>query len=103
MEVFPHDGRTWKRFPEGAVDRREADGSGERHGPVGGMRPGDAVMFARLDLAETLGIWRNATGRVVKTHPAADHRADDPATVDVKFEGHETLQAYLPAMFRRVN
>ncbi|KQT58704.1 MULTISPECIES: hypothetical protein [Methylobacteriaceae] len=63
------------------------------------MSPGDAVRFARLDLAETLGIWRNATGRVVGIHPA-DGAAD---TVDVEFEGHEILQAYLPAMFRRVN
>ncbi|GJE75428.1 MULTISPECIES: hypothetical protein [Methylorubrum] len=100
MEVFPHDGRTWKRFPDGAAAARQG---AERGGPVGGMRPGDAVMFARLDLAETLGIWRNATGRVVGTH-AADGVSDGAAdTVDVKFEGHETLQAYLPAMFRRVN
>lgn len=100
MEVFPHDGRTWKRFSEGAsAGRRGA----ESDGPVGGMSPGDAVRFARLDLAETLGIWRNATGRVVGTHPsngAADGAAD---TVDVEFEGHEILQAYLPTMFRRVN
>lgn len=96
MEVFPHGGRTWKRFSERAsVGRRGA----ERSGPVGGMSPGDAVRFARLDLAETLGIWRNATGRIVGTHPA-DGAAD---TVDVKFEGHETLRAYLPAMFRPVN
>lgn len=63
------------------------------------MKPGDQVMFARLDLAETLGIWRHATGRVVGIHPAPGHAA----TVDVKFEGHETLQEYLPAVFRRVN
>lgn len=100
MEVFPHDGWTWKRFSDGAAAALQGT---ERSRPVGGMSPGDAVMFARLDLAETLGIWRNATGRVVGTHPAngaADGAAD---TVDVKFEGHETLQAYLPAMFRRVN
>ncbi|SFL39364.1 hypothetical protein SAMN04488125_11433 [Methylorubrum salsuginis] len=96
MEVFPHDGRTWKRFSDGAsAGRRGA----ERDGPTDGMSPGDAVRFARLDLAETLGIWRNATGRVVGIHPA-DGAAD---TVDVEFEGHEILQAYLPAMFRRVN
>ena len=57
------------------------------------------LLDLRLDLAETLGIWRNATGRVVGIHPS-EGEAD---TVDVEFEGHEILQAYLPAMFRRVN
>ncbi len=96
MEVFPHDGRSWKRF---SVPRPAGRRGAERSGPVGGMSPGDAVRFARLDLAETLGIWRNATGRVVGIHPS-EGEAD---TVDVEFEGHEILQAYLPAMFRRVN
>ena len=100
MEVFPLEGRTWKRFSDGTSAGRPAV---ERGGPVGGMSPGDAVMFARLDLAETLGIWRNATGRVVGIHPASGPASDGAATIDVKFEGHETLQAYLPAMFRRVN
>ena len=60
-----------------------------------GIRQGDAVVFARLDLAEFLGIWRHARGRVVGVRAAT-------GTVDVKFEGHATLQEYLPAMFRRV-
>lgn len=100
MEVFPLEGRTWKRFTDGTSAGRSG---AEGNGPVGGMSPGDAVMFARLDLAETLGIWRNATGRVVGTHTASGPAGGEPDTVDVKFEGHETLQAYLPAMFRRVN
>lgn len=60
-----------------------------------GIRQGDAVMFARLDLAELLGIWRHAKGRVVGVQAAS-------GTVDVKFEGHATLLEYLPAVFRRV-
>jgi hypothetical protein len=27
----------------------------------------------------------------------------DAATLDVKFEGHETLERYLPDLFRRVH
>ncbi len=100
MEVFPLDGRTWKRFSVSPSAGREGP---ERSGPVGGMSPGDAVRFARLDLAETLGIWRNATGRVVGTHPANGATEGAADTVDVEFEGHEILQAYLPTMFRRVN
>ncbi|GJE28502.1 hypothetical protein [Methylobacterium organophilum] len=63
------------------------------------MKPGDAVVFARLDLAETLGIWRNAKGRVVGIRTGYGRAP----TVDVKFDGHETLQEYLPTVFRRVN
>ena len=58
---------------------------------------GDEVVFARLDLAEVLGIWRNATGRVVETHG----RPGDVATLDVKFEGHETLHGYLATLFKK--
>ncbi len=61
------------------------------------MAPGDQVVFARLDVAEALGIWRHATGRVVGTHD----RPGGGRTVDVKFEGHEMLQSYLPALFEK--
>ncbi|GJD45492.1 hypothetical protein AFCDBAGC_3366 [Methylobacterium cerastii] len=59
---------------------------------------GDQVIFARLDVAEALGIWRHALGRVVETH------AEAPAaslTLDVKFDGHETLHRYLPDLFKK--
>jgi hypothetical protein len=59
---------------------------------------GDQVVFERLDVAEVLGIWRHARGRVVSTHGQGG-RAQ---TIDVKFEGHETLKRYLPDLFRRV-
>ncbi|MEE7448702.1 hypothetical protein MRF4_13290 [Methylobacterium radiotolerans] len=62
------------------------------------MMQGDAVVFARPDLAEILGIWRHARGRVVGVHRAGDA----PATVDVKFQGHDTLERYLPDLFRPV-
>ncbi|KMO36372.1 hypothetical protein VQ02_15540 [Methylobacterium variabile] len=62
------------------------------------MTRGDEVVFERLDLAEVLGIWRHAKGRVVGIH-GQDGRAP---TIDVKFDGHETLQRYLPDLFRRV-
>ena len=58
---------------------------------------GDEVVFARLDLADVLGIWRNATGRVVETHD----RPGDATTLDVKFEGHEMLQDYLATLFKK--
>ena len=32
------------------------------------VAPGDEVVFDRLDLAEILGIWRHARGRVVGLH-----------------------------------
>lgn len=60
---------------------------------------GDEVVFDRLDLAEILGIWRHARGRVVGLH----RPWGAAATVDVKFEGHETLERYLPDLFRRVH
>lgn len=62
------------------------------------MSQGDEVVFERLDLAEILGIWRHARGRVVGLRGPGDA----PATVDVKFDGHDTLEAYLPDLFRRV-
>lgn len=64
----------------------------------GTMMQGDAVVFARPDLAEILGIWRHARGRVVGVHRAGD----DPAIVDVTFQGHGTLERYLPDLFRPV-
>lgn len=63
------------------------------------VAPGDEVVFDRLDLAEILGIWRHARGRVVGLH----RPWGAAATVDVKFEGHETLERYLPDLFRRTH
>lgn len=63
------------------------------------LAPGDEVVFDRLDLAEILGIWRHARGRVV----GLDRPWGAAATVDVQFEGHETLERYLPDLFRRVH
>ena len=60
---------------------------------------GDEVVFERLDLAEILGIWRHARGRVVGIHS----QGSGEATVDVQFDGHETLKRYLPDLFRRVH
>ncbi len=60
---------------------------------------GDHVVFERLDLAEALGIWRHARGRIVGIH-GQDGRS---RTVDVQFEGHEVLERYLPDLFRRVH
>ncbi|KMO31344.1 hypothetical protein VQ03_27275 [Methylobacterium tarhaniae] len=62
------------------------------------MASGDEVVFERLDLADALGIWRNAKGRIVGIHG----QGSLTPTVDVKFDGHETLQRYLPDLFRRV-
>jgi hypothetical protein len=62
------------------------------------MMQGDAVVFARPDLAEILGIWRHARGRVVGIHRAGDA----PVTVDVKFPGYGILERYLPDLFRPV-
>jgi hypothetical protein len=62
------------------------------------MTRGDEVMFERLDVADALGIWRNAKGRVVGIH-GQDGRTP---TIDVAFDGHEVLQRYLPGLFRRV-
>lgn len=78
----------------GASKAKEAGDIG-----AGAWRRGDEVVFDRLDLAEALGIWRNARGRIVGIH-----RWDGPsATVDVQFEGHEVLERYLPDLFRRVH
>ncbi len=62
------------------------------------MTRGDEVVFDRLDLADALGIWRNAKGRVVGIH---GQNGRTP-TIDVAFDGHETLRRYLPDLFRRV-
>ena len=63
------------------------------------MHPGDQVVFERLDVAEVLGIWRHARGRIVGIHG----RGGPAQTIDVKFDGHETLQRYLPDLFRRIH
>lgn len=63
------------------------------------MAQGDQVVFQRLDLAEILGIWRHARGRIVGIHQQQGHSA----TVDVKFEGHETLERYLADLFQLVH
>ncbi|MBE7245303.1 MAG: hypothetical protein INR63_10135 [Actinomycetospora chiangmaiensis] len=70
------------------------------------MRQGDEVVFERLDLAEILGIWRHARGRVVGVHRQEGGQEDSQeggATVDVQFQGHDTLERYLPDLFRRVH
>ena len=66
--------------------------------PSATMTRGDQVVFERLDVAEVLGIWRHARGRIVSIHDQGGR----PRTVDVKFEGHEILRRYLPELFRRV-
>lgn len=55
-------------------------------------------MFARLDVAETLGIWRHATGEVVGIQVVSDGLL----ALDVQFDGHELLRGYVSALFRRV-
>lgn len=55
-------------------------------------------MFARLDVAEALGIWRHATGEVIGIHEAADGLL----ALDVQFDGHELLRGYVSALFQRV-
>ena len=62
------------------------------------MAQGDQVVFQRIDLAEILGIWRHARGRIVGIHRQSGHSA----TVDVKFDGHETLERYLADLFELV-
>ncbi len=62
------------------------------------IRSGDQVVFERLDVAEALGIWRHARGRVVGVHGRDGHGE----TVDVLFDGHEILERYLPDLFRWV-
>ncbi|KQP77518.1 MULTISPECIES: hypothetical protein [unclassified Methylobacterium] len=59
---------------------------------------GDQVVFARLDVADALGIWRHATGRIVDVLPARD----GAQVVDVQFEGHGLLVGYIAALFQRV-
>ena len=70
-----------------------------QHGKGHAMVAGDQVVFARLDVAEALGIWRHAKGRVVGTHAEAPR--GERVTVDVKFEGHDTLERYLPEVFEK--
>lgn len=77
------------RQPCEVVDKREA------------MEPGDEVVFARLDVAEALGIWRHATGRVIETHDEGQPSPEGTVSVDVQFEGHETLYRYLPDLFEK--
>lgn len=55
-------------------------------------------MFARLDVADALGIWRHATGRVVDIHQSLN----GAVAVDVLFEGHGLLVSYIAALFQRV-
>jgi hypothetical protein len=59
---------------------------------------GDQVVFSRLDVADALGIWRHATGRIVDILPSRD----GPQIVDVQFEGHRLLVGYIAALFQRV-
>lgn len=67
------------------------------------MVAGDQVVFARLDVAEALGIWRHARGHVVGIHPEAlrGRAIGERVTLDVKFEGHDTLERYLPELFEK--
>lgn len=58
---------------------------------------GEQVVFERLDLAEILGIWRHARGEVLDVSV----QEGQAPTVDVRFEGHETLRGYLPELFRK--
>lgn len=88
--------------PAGIEPRNQArasePGSAEVRMPAEAIRRGDRVVFDRLDLAEALGIWRNARGHIVRIHG----RDGRPGTVDVAFEGHAVLERYLPDLFRRV-
>lgn len=74
-------------------------GSEENAMDSGVIRRGDRVVFERLDVADALGIWRNARGRIVDIHGQEGRSA----TVDVAFEGHAVLRRYLPNLFRRVH
>jgi hypothetical protein len=62
------------------------------------MTQGDQVVFARLDVAEALGIWRHATGRVVGIHPVRG----EALAVDVEFAGHGILVGYIASLFTRI-
>lgn len=92
-EIVSHDAEEADRFPQAwnRLDREPAAASLA-------MRRGDEVVFERLDLAEALGIWRHARGRVVDVHRRDGASAS--GTVDVQFEGHELLEHYLPDLFR---
>jgi hypothetical protein len=100
------EGLSWGAMPfrpAGIETRNQArspePGNEENRMPADAIRRGDQVVFERLDLAEALGIWRNARGRIVRIHG----RNGRPGTVDVAFEGHAVLERYLPDLFRRVN
>lgn len=98
-EIFsldPEEAESLSQAWHWAVARRSAE---SEEASAVSMRRGDEVVFDRLDLAEALGIWRNARGRVVGIH-GWDGRA---ATIDVQFEGHAVLERYLPGLFRRVH
>ncbi len=96
-------------FRGGAAPRPGVTGAGNQTGAIepgsegsdmaAAIRRGDQVVFERLDLAEALGIWRHARGRIVGIHD----QDEDAATVDVAFEGHAVLERYLPDLFRRVH
>lgn len=87
-EEFPRDTATPPRPTRPPV----------RPAPTAMLSQGDAVVFARIDLAEILGIWRHARGRVV----AVNRWGGETPTVDVAFDGYATLGDYLPELFRRV-
>lgn len=89
-------GRPEKHFREGgrAASRPARP---ENQGAGAPVRQGDEVVFERLDLAEALGIWRKARGRVVGIH----RQGGASVTVDVQFQGYAILERYLPDLFRR--
>jgi hypothetical protein len=102
-------GMSWPASPpnRAAGTGRPAEGDA---GVSASMRQGDEVVFERLDLAEILGIWRHARGRVVGVHRrdggqdgGQEGGQEGGATVDVQFQGHDTLERYLPDLFRRVH
>lgn len=102
-DVEGRSGGGTPRRPAGLETRIQArapePGSEEDRMPADAIRRGDQVVFDRLDLAEALGIWRNARGRIVRIHG----RNGRPGTVDVAFDGHAVLERYLPDLFRRVH
>ncbi len=62
------------------------------------MPRGDDVMVHRVDLAEVSGFCCRVKEQFVGVR-RQDRRTP---TFDVEFVGHETLQRYLPDLFRRV-
>lgn len=97
-------------FREAPPSRLTGAGAGSQTGPIEPgseenamdsvvIRRGDQVVFERLDVADALGIWRNARGRIVGIHGQGGRSA----TVDVAFEGHAVLRRYLPDLFRRIH